>query len=204
MISLKRFSSQFNAIIKILIVSDFIVWSADNMLSIIFPLFVIQTIENGSLEVAGLASMIYLVVSAVFSLLMGIIMDRIRGNVDEFYFLTVGTFVRGLTLFCFVFVSNVWQLYLLQFFLGITRASMYPSWMILFTKYNDNSKAGLGWGAYDTITTVGMGLSAYLGSLIPEDKNFNYVFNVASGLTILGAFSLIFIRSNIGKLATKK
>ena len=197
MLPLRRFHYHFNNIIKILIVSDFVVWSASGMVSIVFPVFIIDNIENGSLEVAGFASMIYLVVSAITTIPMGMVMDKLKGYVDEVKFLFWGTLFRGACIFLYAYTSQIWQLFALQFVLGISRAAMYPSWRLLFSKFADKKKAGMEWSTYDAITTMGMGVTAYLGSFIAEEMSFKILFQISGIATMLGSFLIIFLRMYI-------
>lgn len=190
----KRLNLNFNNVIKILIVSDFVVWSSANMFNVIFSVFVIDNIENGSLESAGFSSTIYLIVSAIATVPMGIFMDKVKGHLDEVYFLFGGTIIRGVFIFLFAFIDQLWQLYAIQFILGIARAAMFPSWRILFSKYTDRKQSGMEWSFYDSITTIGMGLSAYLGSFMAEEIGFEFLFKTAGILTLIGGILIIVLK----------
>jgi len=169
------------------------------LINIFFFIIVINRIEGGSVEVVGFSTLIYFIISAVVTIPIGILMDKVKGYVDERNILFFSTLGRGVLLIFFAYIKFVWQLYLLQFLLGIVRASMLPAWRILFSKYADNDKEGLAWSTVDSITTIGMGLAAYLGSLIVEQVSYTFVFQVAGGLTLLGAFLQVLLKMFIKK-----
>lgn len=192
--TLRRINLQFNSIIKILIVSDFIVWSAGNMLPIVFPIFVIEKVQNADLQAAGFSSLIYLITSAIFTVPVGVVLDKIKGHVDEVYVLFATTTLRGILLFSFSLIKTKTALFGIQFMLGICRAGIYPSWRVLFSKYADSDKEGLQWSFYDSVLTVGMGLSSYLGSFIVEESGFVFLFQLVGALTVLGGLMTMLLK----------
>lgn len=198
-LSVRKFHNQFNNVIKILIISDFLVWSGANMLTVIFPLFVINQIDGANIEHAGFASMLYLVISAVVTVPIGIIMDKTKGYVDEVNFLICGTVLRGICLFVMSFASAIWHLYLMQVIFGILRAAIFPSWRVLFTKFTDSEKEGMEWSTYDAVTSIGMGFAAYLGTFIAEEVSYKVVWQVSAFITLLGSLLLLFLKMFIKK-----
>lgn len=200
----RRVSRSFNEVIKLLIISDLLVWSGANLAFVVFPIFVVNQLNDGSLESAGLASMIYMVVSSVATVPFGMIMDKLKGYADEVHFLFIGTLVRGVVLFLFAYIQWSWQLYILQAILGVSRAALTPAWRILFAKYADENKAASQWSFYDAVVTIGMGLAAYLGSFIAEEVSMSFTFQLVGIATVLGAIMTFFLKMYIPSGKQKK
>ena len=60
--------ARLNKIIKALIISDAFFLSAIGILTPIFAIFLISQIDGGTIEVAGIAAAIYLIVRTIFLL----------------------------------------------------------------------------------------------------------------------------------------
>ena len=113
-------SFKINFIIKILILSDFLIWSSINLVSPIFAIFITDNISGGSIASAGIAVMIYLIVKSVFEVPVAIFIDRTKSEQDDLYTALVGTLLMAVCYYLFVHVDSLWQVYVLQAFLGLS------------------------------------------------------------------------------------
>lgn len=190
---------QINVVIKILILSDFVIWSAANLVSPIFAIFIAENIPGGSLEVVGIATMIFLISKSLFEVPVGIFIDRSKSEKDDLYTAIFGTILSAVVFFLYPEVSSVWQLYVLQGLAGVAGACAYPGWYSMFTKHIDKSKEAFEWSLYDVLLGVGMAVTAALGAFMVESYGFNLVFYVIGFATLLGALLLLIIQGKIYK-----
>ena len=190
-------SFKINFIIKILILSDFLIWSAINLVSPVFAIFIIDQIAGATIATAGIAVMIYLIAKSVFEVPVAIFIDRTRSEKDDLYTAIVGTLLMAACYFLFAHVETVWQVYVLQAFLGLSAAISFPGWNSIFTRHIDKQKEALEWSLYDVVTGVGMALTAGLGALLVEKYGFDMIFYIIAISTVFGTVLLFLLRNKI-------
>lgn len=186
-----------NFVIRILIASDFVIWSSINLVAPVIAIFIADRIEGGSVAAVGIATMIFLASKSIFEIPIGIIMDRTKSERDDLYFAIAGTIMIGIVYFLFTFVTNVWELYFLQFFLGIGTAGAFPSWYSIFSRHIDESKHGFVWSLHDVLLGVGGAAAAGIGAYAVEKFGFGIVFQIIGVLVVAGAGLLFLIRKKV-------
>ncbi len=188
---------QVNFVIKILIFSDFLIWSSYQFLAPIFAIFISDRIDNSSLAVVGIASAVYLISKSIFEIPVGAYVDKSRSEKDDLYTALVGTILSACVFFGFIFITSVWQLYLLQILMGMGNALAFPGWYSIFTRHVDRNKAAFEWSLYDVLLGVGMAATAAIGGFLAERFGFDVIFIIIGLFTLLGAFSLLSIKNKI-------
>lgn len=198
-----RFVRQFriNWVIKILIVSDFLIWSAQQLFAPVFAVYVTQQIAGGSLEVIGISASIYFIIRSIVEAPVGLWIDRTKSEKDDLYTALWGTLLTALVMFWYTFMTQVWELYLAQVVLGIGAAIAFPGWYSIFTRHIDKNKEALEWSLYDVLLGLGMAAAAALGGFMATVYGFDVLFNLAGVGTILGALLLLSLRNKICKRA---
>lgn len=171
--------------IRALTLSDFSVWSGSNLIATIFPLFVISQIPGATVSDVGVASMIYLGVSAICNIPLGKIMDSKPGYIDELYLLAASNFVRGIALIALAFTTHLGLFYVLQLILGIAKSMNVMSWRVLFSKFLDPNNIGKQWGIYDTVMSIGFAVAAFLGAYLGEHLGFNIVVLIGGIMSLV-------------------
>lgn len=193
--SIKHF--KINPIIKILILSDLVIWSSYNLLAPVFAIFITSQIPGAGLEAVGIAASLYFITKAVCEVPVGIMLDKIKGERDELYSAMLGTLLTAGVYFSYVFVTAVWHLYLLQMLLGISAALAFPGWYSIFTRHVDRSKRAFEWSLYDICMGVGIAMASALGAFIADKFGFQSLFVVIGIATCLGALLLFTIRNKV-------
>jgi MFS family permease len=188
-----------NVVIKILILSDFAIWSAANLIAPIFAIFVVDKIPGGSIEVVGIATMIFLVVKSIFEVPIGIWIDKSKSEKDDLYTAFLGTLVSAAVYFLYPQVDSVVQLYLLQALLGVATAAAYPGWFSIFTRHIDKSKEAFEWSLYDVLLGLGMAATAALGAFMVDAYGFDVIFYIIGTATVIGALLLVVIKNKVHK-----
>jgi len=188
---------KINVVVKIMIISDFVIISAANLFSPIFALFITQSISLATLETVGMATAIRAAFEAIFEIPIARLMDRTKTEKDDFYITVFGNTLAVLVYLGLAFCSTVWQLYALQALLGIASAMVFPGWCKVFTRHADKDKAGVEWSFYDILIGFGRALAASLGAILALAVGFRLLFVAVALLTLLGTMMLMMIRKKI-------
>ncbi|MEK7211423.1 MAG: MFS transporter [Patescibacteria group bacterium] len=189
--------SVVNRFIKIMIFADFLVLSAFGFIGPIMAVFITAELTDGSLKVAGIASMIFLVTKSLLQIPIAKYIDKNRGEWDDFYTMIAGYFIITAIPFLYLFISDARQLYLAQFIYGIGGALAYPGWVSIFARHIDKGKTGFEWSLYSTTVSIGMGLAAFAGGYLADKFGFYVVFILVGIFSFLGTLGLLFIRKEI-------
>jgi len=189
-----------NPAIRCLILSDVIWRGSVGFIGPIFALFIAGFIEGGSAEVVGVSMSIYLFTKSLFQIPFATIMDRIRGEQVDFWFMFSGTFASALLPLSYLVIHTPMQLYVVQFLCGIAAAASFPPFMALFTKHMDKHKEGAEWGIYYTLTDLCTAMTAALGGVMAVNFGFQALIVVVVLMGLIGSFVLFpirfFIRQN--------
>ena|SRR3989344_2095010 len=190
------FSFPINPVIKILTFSDLIAMSGFALTAPIFAVYLNDNIVGGSLEVVGFATMIYLVVKSVSQLLFAEIVDKIKGERDDFWMMFLGSVGYSFIPLFYLLAKTPTDIYIIQFMYGIFSAATFPSWMALFTRHADKDNEGMEWGIYYTATDFGGAAAAALGGYWASQYGFHSVFILNSVLSFIGTGFLFLIRKH--------
>jgi len=186
--------SEINPIIRLLILSDFLVIGAFGLITPIFALYITDFIEGATVETVGIAMTIYLATRSVGQLPVGIIIDRIKGQRDDILILAVSSFGFVLVAFAYLFIETVPQLFAAQFMYGLFSAAAYPSWSTLFTRAIDPGKEGFEWSAYQTVVDLGTAATAAIGSFVAASFGFEIIFMLMAFFATLGGFAVLWAK----------
>lgn len=184
------FLKEINLVIRLLIASDVVLVGAGGLLAPIFAIFVEDFIVGGNAAVAGVAVAIYLFTKSSLQIPIATLIDRIRGEKDDFNLLFWGSIMMALTPLAYIIISAAWQLYVIQFFLGIFAALTFPSYMAIFTRHIDVHKEGTEWGVYFTLTDLSSAALAAVGGYIATSIGFPFLISLMVSLSIIGVLFL--------------
>ncbi len=188
---------QVNWVIKLLILSDFLIWSAQQFFVPVFAIFLTEQIHGATIEVIGITTAIYLIVRSIFEIPVGMWLDRTKAEVDDLYAAFLGTVLTALVFLSYNFITEVWQLYIAQMLWGVGSAVAFPGWYAIFTKHIDKNKEALEWSLYDVVLGIGMAATAAVGGFLATEYGFKAIFIIAAASTLLGAFLLLSLRDKI-------
>jgi len=188
------FLLDINAVVRYLIMSDVLLVGASSMLAPIFALFIIKDIQGGNEIVAGIAAAIYLITKSLFQIPVATIIDRIRGERDDFGILVCFSVIMALVPLLYLFIDQPWQLYVVQFILGLFTAMTFPSFMAIFTRHIDRKKEATEWGVYFTLTDFASAGLAGIGGVIAGTAGFPALIMTVVVLSVIGGLLLIPIK----------
>ena len=184
-----------NSVLKNLTLNDFGFWSGSTLVTVIFSLFVIDQIPGATVTDAGIASMIFTIVSALVNIPLGNYMDKKKGLVDETVFLSLSSIIRGIALIYMAYTSTLTGLYLVQIVLGIAKGLNTTAWRVLFNKFLDEGHKAAQFGVYETVMSFGMGIAAFLSGYIADKAGYDIVMIIAGIMTLISTvFPLLSIK----------
>ena len=182
---------------RVLIISDVIFLTGTGLLGPIFALFVVDFIQDGSAAVAGVAAAIYLLTKSLLQVPIASLMDRIKGERDDYWFLFLGSLASAILMLAYLIISTPLQLYIVQFLYGATMAMAFPSFMAIYTRHISRNKEGIAWGVYFTATDLSAALAATAGGILADTIGFRPLIVMASFLGLIGTLLIYFIRSHL-------
>jgi MFS family permease len=188
------FLLNINAVVRYLIISDVLIVGASSMLGPVFALFIAKGIQGGNEIVAGIAAAIYLITKSVFQIPIASLIDRIRGEKDDYAFMVVFSVIMSFIPLLYLAIDQPWQLYLVQLLMGIFTAMTFPSFMAIFTRHIDHKKEATEWGVYFTLTDFSSAGLAAIGGVIAGTLGFPTLIMAVVAISVIGALLLIPIK----------
>lgn len=179
-----------NKIIRTLIISDFFLFFSLGLLAPIFAVFILNNTTN-KIEVIGYAVSIYWIVRVLTVVPFSHLMDKTKGEMDEYYFMIAGTFILSCVPLFYIFSSLPWHIYVLQIVSGLANSMAVPAWRILFTNHIDSRIVGFEWSLEDVGVGVATAASASIGALIADRFGFNTLFVIIFVCGLIGTAILL-------------
>jgi MFS family permease len=172
----KIFRLDINLVTRILVLSDFFLFFSNGLLSPIYAIFVLDHVKGSSLEIIGLATAIYWVSRVVSVIPLSRLMDKIKGEKDEYYFMLIGTMMIASLPLGYIFVTQAWQIYLIQILNGIAFSMIIPAWRVIFTKNLNHDRVSYEWSLDDVGVGIATAISAAAGAAIAQKFGFDILF----------------------------
>jgi MFS family permease len=191
--NVKTFFPPMNKIIKVLILSDFIITSAFGFVAPIFALFVADQIQGGTIETVGYAAAFYWLAAVLTRLPVARYIDRTKSEKDDFYFMIIGSVLISVVPFLFLVSREIWHIYLIQVFYGLGYSLRIPGWYGMFTRHIDKGREGYEWSFNSLAAGVGAGATAAAGGLLASRLGFEVLFIIVGTISIMGSVVLIFL-----------
>lgn len=189
-----HFFLDINFVVRMLILSDVIWGGAVGLLGPIFAIFIVDFIKGGDAAVAGVAAAIYLVVKSIMQIPAASVIDKIRGEKDDFWILFVGSLLGAIVPIFYLFIHTPLQLYLVQALYGLVIAFTFPSYMAIYTRHIDKEKEATSWGMYFTLNDFSAAVAASVGGVAAEVIGFQPLILGVVFFSILGVLLIFLIR----------
>jgi DHA1 family quinolone resistance protein-like MFS transporter len=182
---------KINPVIKFLTISDIMVMGGFGFITPIFAVFITGQISDGTVEVVGMAEGIYMFTRSIMQIPFGYIIDKIKGEKDDFWVMFIGTLLLAAVPILYIFCKNSIQLYIIQFIYGLVGAATFPTWLAIFTRHIDRNREGLEWGIYQTLSGVSAAVFSALGGFVAFKYGFTSLFATVSVFCFIGGLFLI-------------
>ncbi|MDP2638869.1 MAG: MFS transporter [Candidatus Azambacteria bacterium] len=192
---LKKTFIPINRVVKILILSDFIIVSGFGFIAPIFALFLTDKIQGATMETIGFASAIYWLAAVLTCLPIAKHIDKTKTEKDDFYFMIFGSILISIVPFLYIISAEIWHIYAIQVIYGLGYSLRLPGWFGMFTRHIDKNHEGYEWSFDSLIAGVGSGITAALGGIVATRFGFSALFVVIGALSVIGTISLVFLYS---------
>lgn len=179
-----------NPVVRFLIISDTVLLGALGLLGPIFALFIHTFIVGGNEAVAGVAAGIYLLTKSVFQIPVAYAIDKIKGELDDFWIMLIFSILVGFVPLLYLYVHSPHQLYFVQLILGFLTAFTFPPYMAIFTRHIDKAKEGTEWGIYFTLTDLMSAAFATIGGYIAYLEGFRALIITVVVMSFIGSLLL--------------
>lgn len=183
-----------NLVTRILVLSDFFLFFSVGLLSPIYAVFVLNDVHGSSLQIIGFATAIYWTSRVVSVIPLSHLMDKIKGEKDEYYFMLVGTLLISSTPLGYIFATQPWHIYVIQAMNGIAFSMIIPAWRVIFTKNIDHNNVSYEWSLDDVGTGIATAIAAAVGASIAQRFGFDalFIFIFVIGLVSVLVLLLIY------------
>ena len=188
-----------NRVIRLLTYSDILLLSGWGLINPIMAVFFADNIEGGDVKVAGLAIMVFFLVKSLLQIPLARIIDLTKGELDDYWWMLIGTFLISISPFFFIWASLPWHVYVIQVIHGVGGALSYPTWLAIFTRHIDKHEEGLEWSIYYTTTDLGAALTAGAGGYLASLLGYDALFYVVGVLSIIGTLFLFGVKGHLRK-----
>lgn len=186
-----------NPVIRFMTMSDVVILGAMQLLAPVFALFIVEKIDGANAAVVGASAAVYLITKSIGQVPAATLLDRVRGEKDDYVVLSLGTFVFGVIPLLYLVINTPMELYVVQFLLGLSAAITYPAYMAVFTRHIDRRREATEWGIRFTLIDLAAAISASLGGLIAVMAGFETLIIGLVVLSTLGACLILPIRSHL-------
>jgi len=173
--------------VQILLLSHSLFWMASNLLIPFLSIFFISDLRDVTITEIGIASLIYFLSFGLLEPVVGYFADRIDGLNDEVSFLIFGYFARGILFILLAFATNVWHLYMFQFFLGVFRAIAGPGDKVLYASYVQGKPTATLCGIDESMINISAAIGSGIGGYFVTLYGFRQMLVAVGVLTILAA-----------------
>jgi len=186
-----------NKVIKVLISSDFLLQSGWGLIGPIFAIFLTKQIQGGDLKMVGFVAATYWVAKSIIQPFIAHRLDRNHGEKDDFIFLVGGMYVANLIPLGYIFSTQPWHIFTLEFIRGVAMACVVPTWAVIFTRHIDKSREAFSWSLESTGIGFAAGLAGAIGAYLASVFGFKIVFVLVSIFGLMSSSLLILIRHQI-------
>lgn len=188
-----------NKVIRSLTLSDISSMGAFGLLAPIFAIYIENNMIGGSILGIGIATTISELTKSFVQIPVSKYTDKEIGDVREFNMLILGSITITLVPLLYLVITDISQLFLVQFILGVGNGLCYPGWMAIFTRFADKGCEGYCWSLYNTYTTISIALTAVIGAYIAQNFGFQTVFYLMFIFSLLSTILILNMHKYIKK-----
>jgi len=150
------------------------------LLGPVYPIFVVNRLSASYVDLGFLYAVI-LLTAAFFKAPAGKLADTYGKN----RVFMVGVMIGACCSLAYVFTSSLAQLYIVEFFYGLSHALERPSLIALIVDFSDNDKRGFTVGMFESVYDMVEAFAAVLSTLIVSQLGFEPLFIMSSSCQVL-------------------
>jgi MFS family permease len=178
-------------ILKLLLVADGLVIFAAALWIPLYAIFVEQL--NGTILDVGIAWAIAMFVYATLEIPFGKLADHHQKK----FFMAGEYLLMGIVFLYLTTITQIWELFIAEFLLGISAAIGTPAYDGIFSKSLDKGKESFEWSIWETVNGYAGGAAAIIGAYIIFIADFDILFMGMGIICIIaGLIILLFIKND--------
>jgi MFS family permease len=185
-----------NKVIQVLITSDFFLQAGWGLSGPIFAIFLTKQI-HGTIETVGFVAATYWITKSIVQPFLAKWFDKNHGEKDDFFFLVAGMYLANLVPLGYIFSSQPWHIFVLEFIRGLAMACVVPTWSGIFTRHIDKNREAFSWSLESTGIGLAAGLAGALGGFLASTYDFKIVFILVSFFGLVSSSVLLLLQNHI-------
>lgn len=186
-----------NKVIRVLIASDVVFQIGAGFVHPLFAVFLIESITGSTIQLAGTAVAIYWLTKSILRLPLAYILDKKRGEYDDFYSMLTGFSIMTVLQFVYLLAQTPNHIYIIQLFMGVGGALAFTPWYGFFSRHIDKRHENMEWGISNSAIGFGVAGAGFLTGFVAEQFGFAPIFIISGTFSFLGTMFLLFIGKNI-------
>jgi len=179
-----------NRTIKLLMLSDIFVLTGFGLIQPILAIFINEGVSGGNIFAAGMASILFLLTKSLVQLPFS---RHIDGCENKTKWLILGTALMTTVPLMYIFIDQVYQVYLAEVLYGLGSGLAYPTWVGLWSLNLKPGEESFEWSVYSTFTGLGTAITAAVGSAIASLMGFTITFALTGIMCIFGCVILFLL-----------
>jgi len=179
-----------NRTIKLLMLSDIFVLTGFGLIQPILAIFINEGVVGGTILTAGVASTLFLVTKSLVQLPFSRYVDESQNKTR---WLILGTALIASVPVMYIFIDNIYQVYLAETLYGIGSGLAYPTWVGLWSMNLNPGRESFEWSVYSTSTGLGTAVTAAAGAVIASLAGFTATFILTGVMCLLGCGILLML-----------
>ncbi len=179
------FSSQVQPFIRAFIISDGMLYSALNLINILFVLYVTTTVPGGTVSSATAIIAVGLAARIIVELAIGKMNSRLAER-QQLLFIMAGLAAISVSYAGFALTHSALGLALLWVLNGVGWAIGHPTKLALVAKYINHEQASQEWGVTDALNISLVIAIMFAGAYVVDKYSFAVLFALAATINTLG------------------
>lgn len=190
-----------NTAIKLLLFFLLVINLSDALFTPLFAVFATGSIPGVRLTHIGMMIAIYSLAKAVVQMPVAAILDKKRGERDEYQAILLGALIGVIYPFGLMLSSSIIHLYVLAAINGVGGASLMAAYYALFAHHTDKKIEGFEWSLLSVFgLTLSTALGSLLGGIISDSFGFQTTLMAVGILNSCAILILVFFSPYIQKI----
>lgn len=186
--------------------SEIIYWGAAPVVTTFLTILVTTRLAGANLESVGFILGVYWLVRSVSAFPIAYITRKYSQDFKADIIAFVN-FAIAILIVLMAFSTQIWQVAILEGFLGIFEAILYSFKWALYPRLIKKGNEEVGWGLHDTITSASSSVFAVLLGIISAASGLVILYLFVAGLYLIAGLIIYFIKIEekpVLNLKTKK
>jgi len=160
-------------------------------ISPILAIFIINEIPGATLLSVGVANAIYWFLRSIVQVPTALVLDREKGEKDDFYALVGSLVVISMASFLLASTNTLAMLYAVQALYGVGFGVYQVAWPAIYSRHMDKGKIALDWSLDRGSVGLVIALTSFVGASAAQTFGFSTVFVLAGIVSGLSAVILL-------------